>query len=381
MKLLTVYYKYKRGGSYHRLRMMLEAYAEAGDKVYYIAVEKYPFELPGIYPQILNTPFRNYESTVFRVYFLLVSPLYALSVCLKNRIDFLIAVGGVNAFVQALTSLLLRKKMVTFIRADSSDVLRLEKAPKVVLLVNRLLERIGLFFSHRIIVNNRDLKERVEVKIGKRPGKVQILYNNIVVAPKQSHRSGIVTDRQRFGIGNDEFLIVTVGLLNRRKNIELLLETISDLGMKKVKLLIVGDVLLEGEDARTRLEHIAKTMQIEGQVIFAGWKESTEVHEILSLADLFVFPSFHEGSPNALLEALGHDKPCLGSRVPGISDVLYFDELLFDPYDGRELLEKIERAILDGRYLEKILELSLERRKAFTFDWKKALLDITRTLS
>jgi hypothetical protein len=67
--------------------------------------------------------------------------------------------------------------------------------------------------------------------------------------------------------------------------------------------------------------------------------------------------------------------------VPGVSDVLYFDDLLFDPHDGRELLEKMERAILDGKYLQKILDLSRERRKAFTFDWKKALLDMTRTLS
>ncbi len=37
--------------------------------------------------------------------------------------------------------------------------------------------------------------------------------------------------------------------------------------------------------------------------------------------------------PNAMLEALGLDLPCLGSNIPGIKDILQYDELLFDPFD------------------------------------------------
>jgi len=119
-------------------------------------------------------------------------------------------------------------------------------------------------------------------------------------------------------------------------------------------------------------------MKIDDQVVFAGWKEATEVDGILQMADLFVIPSLYEGSPNALLEALAHDKPCLGSRVPGISDVLYFDDLMFDPYNEEELSEKVERAFSDSNYLSKISDLGKKRKEAFMFDWKKALLDLTR---
>ncbi len=380
MKILTVYHKYKRGGSYHRFRMMLDAYVEAGDEVYYIAVERYPFELPGVHPQIFYAPSRDHGSNIFKFYFLLLAPLYTAYVCHKNRIDLLVAFGATSAFIQSFARLLLRKKMIALIRGDSEHGLRVSNAGVGIILLNRLLERIGLFFCDRIVVNNRDQKRKIETRVSKHRGGVQILCNDVPLFPDQTVYSKSVR-RRASRKRKQEFLIATVGVINRGKNIELLLYAIRNLGMSGMSLLVVGDVIDEGDDSKRRLEELARDLNINHQVAFTGWKEGTELHKCFDRADLFVFPSFYEGSPNALLEALGHDKPCLGSRVPGISDVLYFDELLFDPYDGRELLEKIERAILDGKYLEKILDLSMERRKAFTFDWKKALLDMTRTLS
>ena len=108
--------------------MMLEAYSEAGDEVYYIAVEKYPFDLDRVNPQILYSPFRDHGTPVFKIYFLLMAPLYAVYVCCKTRIDLFVAFGAISGFVQSLARLLFRKKMVVLVRGDSEHGLRVSNA-------------------------------------------------------------------------------------------------------------------------------------------------------------------------------------------------------------------------------------------------------------
>jgi glycosyltransferase involved in cell wall biosynthesis len=357
--------------------MMLEAYGEAGHEIYYVAVERYPFELSMIHPQILFTPFTNYDSSMFKLYFLAAAPAYALYVCWRNRVDLLLGMGAVNAFIQSPAKLFFRKRMVTLIRGDSEYGLRVANAPRVAILINRILERVGLFFSERIIVNNADLKEKTEVRIRKNRQNIQILYNDVGCPPPEPSEDLTGRKRLDLGIRENEFLIVTVGVINQGKNIGLILRAVKQLGIKKLRLVIVGDVLAPGDDSKLALEAMAKHIKIDDQVIFTGWKEPNEVHDILRVADLFVFPSLYEGSPNALLEALAHGKPCLGSRVPGISDVLSFDDLMFDPLNQGELAEKTRRAFLDSSYLKKITDLCEERRKAFMFDWKRAMLQAT----
>ena len=89
------------------------------------------------------------------------------------------------------------------------------------------------------------------------------------------------------------------------------------------------------------------------------------------MADLFVLPSKSEGMPNAILEALGLGVPCIGSRIPGIIDVLRHEELLFDPLDEESLTNKLARILSDAQYSTYINGLCRERKRGFIFDWKE----------
>lgn len=82
-----------------------------------------------------------------------------------------------------------------------------------------------------------------------------------------------------------------------------------------LRLTIVGD----GED-RAHLENLAKPM---GEAVrFTGYLSQTEVAERLAQADAFVLPSFAEGLPVVLMEALAAGKTAIAPRVAGVAELI-----------------------------------------------------------
>ena len=73
-------------------------------------------------------------------------------------------------------------------------------------------------------------------------------------------------------------------------------------------------------------------------------------------ADLFVLSSLSEGMPNVLLEALGLDLPCFGSRIPGIQDILLHEELMFDPQDEKAIADKVRHFFSNRTHSNYVVE-------------------------
>jgi glycosyltransferase involved in cell wall biosynthesis len=80
--------------------------------------------------------------------------------------------------------------------------------------------------------------------------------------------------------------------------------------------------------------------------------------------------------PNALLEALGVGLACMGSNIPGIKDILHYEDLMFAPEDEKGLVEKIHRFFSHEQHSNHIIELCRERKKAFVFDWKERMFQM-----
>lgn len=97
---------------------------------------------------------------------------------------------------------------------------------------------------------------------------------------------------------------------------------------------------------------MAKELQIEKYVNILGLK--TETEPFLSKADGFVLSSFLEGMPNAVLEAMAHNKPIIASRVDGIEELLQDINcgFLFTRGDSKELSEKMIK-VMEMSWLER----------------------------
>ncbi|HEU5012552.1 MAG TPA: glycosyltransferase family 4 protein [Roseiflexaceae bacterium] len=79
-------------------------------------------------------------------------------------------------------------------------------------------------------------------------------------------------------------------------------------------------VLVGAGEQRAQLEALARQQGIESQVVFAGG--SDDVAPFLRAADAFVLPSYAEGLPVALLEAMACGLPCVGTAIDGTRNVI-----------------------------------------------------------
>jgi glycosyltransferase involved in cell wall biosynthesis len=205
---------------------------------------------------------------------------------------------------------------------------------------------------------------------------VQILYNNI---PPMDIRKpeDIPNMRDKYGIPGDAKVLVTAGILNRGKSIEILIESLSQIEIRNVCLLIVGDGSTEADlNYKESLQGLAKKLGVDRNIIFTGWIEKVELWKIYLISDLFLLPSLSEGMSNAMLEALGSGLPCMGRNIAGIKDILQHEELMFNLPDGKAVAEKIQRVLSDGKFFNRIKELCKERKKAFVFDWKEKVFQM-----
>jgi len=124
--------------------------------------------------------------------------------------------------------------------------------------------------------------------------------------------------RRELGIPEDALVVAWHGQLQlRRKGLDVLLDAWRLLGeTRDAHLVLVG----AGEDAR----EIARRAETRRNVhLVAEWVQDRErMRAILSSADLYVFPSRHEGLPVAPLEAMACGLPVVGADASGVADVV-----------------------------------------------------------
>ena len=73
---------------------------------------------------------------------------------------------------------------------------------------------------------------------------------------------------------------------------------------------------------------------------------------MLFTADVFVLPSLHESSPNALIEAMGIGMPCIASDVGGIVDLIEAEKngIRVPPQDPEALATALHRMLTDANF-------------------------------
>ena len=115
----------------------------------------------------------------------------------------------------------------------------------------------------------------------------------------------------------EEKLIISVGRFAPEKGHRYLIKALNTLNREEVawRCTFLG----EG-DLETELRALTEAYGLSERVAFPGFCE--DVFSVLLTADVFVLPSLHESSPNALIEAMGTGMPCIASDVGGIVDLI-----------------------------------------------------------
>jgi len=372
MKIMTAMYSLKRGGAYDRFMMMVHAFLERKAEVHCLSLTPIPVHHELYHNHLVRMPFQWGTGLMTKAMILIFFPLHSFWIAWREQIDLFVSFSSLYAFIQGIPKCLVSRKMVTFVRGDSSSGLEAQGVSHLILWANHQIEFLGLLFSDRIITVNHDFRERILKVMGKRHrGKVSVLYNNIP-SLSPSVPGETVQIRQRYGIPDDSKLIVTAGVLHRGKNIERLLHSLIRIDHENLFLFIIGEGRTTADAQYERfLRGMTEDLGLVQHVMFTGWLEKEVAWGIFRSADLFVLPSKSEGMPNVLLEALGCNLACFGSDIPGVREILSHRALLFDPDDESLLAKQIEQFLCSEVFSEEIKRLCQGRKENFSFDWEE----------
>lgn len=152
-------------------------------------------------------------------------------------------------------------------------------------------------------------------------------------------------------------MVLSVGEVNKNKNHKVGIEALAKLRDKNTYYVICGrGPMMEAH------KELAQSMGVGDRVIFTGYR--TDVADFYKTADVFLFPSFREGLPVAVMEAIAAGLPCIASRIRGNVDLLKNSRYLFEPADENALCQLLKDAA-NGVQIEQECELNRETLKKY----------------
>ncbi len=148
---------------------------------------------------------------------------------------------------------------------------------------------------------------------------------------------------RRLAKENEVRRLLFVGNLSERKGVTDLLKALGRPGFEDLPLELVfaGDGDIAGYQAK------ANALGLEKNVRFTGWVGQAEVAELMAQADLLVLPSYDEGLPLVILEALGNGVAVVCTPVGEIPSVLQHGvtACLVEPGDVNGLAASLQRLL------------------------------------
>lgn len=157
------------------------------------------------------------------------------------------------------------------------------------------------------------------------------------------------------GIPLDAIVLLSVGEVNANKNHKVVIEALPDLRECWFVLCGYGQLMKDHRE-------LAESLRVSDRFIMTGYR--TDVIEFYNMADVFVFPSFREGLPVALMEAMAAGLPCVAARNRGTDDLMGGSKLRFDPGSRNNLISCLNTAM----HVDQTIEIEQNFTKLGRFD-------------
>jgi len=236
------------------------------------------------------------------------------------------------------------------------DYLR-QKWGKLSRLVLSLGEKMGTRFADRVIVISTGIKEMLEKKYSRKD--LRLIPNGVVI-PELTPPGEILA---RFGLKPGQY-ILSVGRFVPEKGLLNLIAAYQQLKKPEFKLVLAGGTDHDNETSRD----IKAASAQDDRIIIPGYLTGLPLGELFSNAGLFVLPSYHEGLPIALLEAMSYQLPVLVSDIAPNKEVSLPEFRSFPVGDIDSLASGIERLFKRGISEEEKKSQHLILEKNYNWD-------------
>jgi len=295
---------------------------------------------------------------IFRIFNLIVIQLHISFLIFKTRkkIDcFIFFIGGDTLALPMFVARILRKKVFILFAGSTIKTLKSKNDPLGYGL--KILRYITCSYADKLILYADCLIKDYSLERWIR--KIRIAYNHFI-------------DFDKFNIKKEyplrEWIVGFIGRFDEEKGILQLLHAVPDIVDKKpdIKFLFIGD----GEH-RNSIEHYISDNNLSGKIILPGWISHELIPDYLNQLKLLVIPSYTEGLPNIMLEAMACGTPVLATSVGAIPTVIINEEtgFIMENNSSKCIAANVIR-ILDSSTIEKIAKNArLYVEENFTFEY------------
>lgn len=214
---------------------------------------------------------------------------------------------------------------------------------------------LSLRCSDAVICVSSPLQQTVESRCPSSASKLITILNGIdLIGLERTATSAATEDRER---GNDRLTVGTVSRMIPEKGIRDLLKAFVEVRTRipGAMLSLVGD-----GPSRQEFEEEARLLGLGQGVVFHGWR--TDAAAVMSSFDVFVLPSWSEGTPLTVMEAMGLGVPVVATDVGGVRDLLTHMQtgLLVGPRSPEAIADAVVSLLRDPALRARLTEAARE---------------------
>lgn len=272
-------------------------YTAAAGLINYLNEIELPFTI------VNTTPLSTQQSRLSKAIFALARIKRVIKLSKKEESIVLAFTGSFNSLMERFLLLSLTRCQLA-LGFRNNEILNISPVSLKGCLISFFLKKIKVIF-----VQGESLKEYL-LLFGVESSRIKVIPNWLPANCSIVKSPIILPEHATLQIIMVTRVVKAKGIFEFIKAISLL-----DISIRKFKVDIVGG----GEDLKEAKAY-CESLNISNLITFHGWQSVEETKAFLKQSHLFVLPSYNEGFPNSILEAMAHALPIVSTNVGAISE-------------------------------------------------------------
>lgn len=226
----------------------------------------------------------------------------------------------------------------------------------------------GLKKAARIITVSNYSKQDIIKHLSYPENKIDVVYNAVdhnLYYPKRSKEI-----LKKYGISQENKIILYVGSEQKRQNFEFLIKGFSELKKSMPNITLVKAGKAQDEKSRKDIIKLINQLGLSGDIVFTEYVSNEDLARWYNAADVFVYPCLYAGFSIPPLEAMACGTPVITSNTTSLPEVIGDAGIMINPQDLNQLTESIKNILSDKLLWQSFSAKGLSRAKLFT--WQRA---------
>lgn len=254
---------------------------------------------------------RNQMNSFMDYFFSQIKISYNIIQLRKDVDTWIFFIGASNFLLSMLVAKLFKKNVILMLAGSINEDLRKDFHGVSLIFQDFLLE-FGRLISDRIIVYSNNIINEMGIK----------RYIKKIRLGSEHFIDGTIF-KKSVSLDNRKNIIGYIGRFSEEKGVLNLIESISLFNLKygskiDFQFFLIGDGIL-----KSKIVRFIKNNSIEKKISFIGWVDHVELPRYLNQIKILVLPSYTEGLPNIMLEAMACGTLILATSVGSIPDIIH----------------------------------------------------------